>query len=39
MAMSDAEAERIPGCRDEATLERYWERALSAASAAELLAD
>jgi hypothetical protein len=36
VAMSDAEAERILACREEATLARLWERALSASSAADL---
>ena len=37
--MSDEEAELILNCRDEATLARWWERALSVTSTAELLAD
>jgi uncharacterized protein len=37
VAVSDAEAERILACREEAVLARWWDKALSAASAAELL--
>jgi HEPN domain-containing protein len=39
VTMSDAEADRILRCRDEAALARYWDRALTATSAAELLAN
>ena len=39
IAVSDADAQRILACRDESALALYWERAFSAASAAELLGD
>jgi HEPN domain-containing protein/predicted nucleotidyltransferase len=39
IALSDADAQRILACRDESALALYWERAFSAASAAELLGD
>jgi hypothetical protein len=39
IAISDADAQRILACRDESALALYWERAFSAASAAELLGE
>ncbi|HLM72562.1 MAG TPA: hypothetical protein VK459_07720, partial [Polyangiaceae bacterium] len=39
IALSDADAQRVLACRDESALALYWERAFSAASAAELLVD
>jgi hypothetical protein len=39
IALSDADAQRILACRDESALSLYWERAFSAASAAELWGD
>jgi hypothetical protein len=39
IAIDDADAQRILACRDESALALYWERAFSAASAAELWED
>jgi hypothetical protein len=39
VSMSDAEAGRILACRDESLLARWWDRALTVSSAAELLDD